>query len=427
MIKRVLFVISSLKDGGAERALSNITTNFPDDWEIDILVNDDKIIDYPYKGNVITLGLTKKSGTNILLFQLRVLINRIIKLKSLKKEKKYQACISFMDSANVANVLSGKKYCHVILSVRISLKQSARNPQYKYIVNPLATIFYNMADKIIAVSEGVRQELITDFSLNKEKVVTIENGYNLLEIRKQGQEELTEQEKKIIMGKKVIATTGRLSAQKGQWHLIRALTEVVKQIPDVILIIIGNGELEGYLKQLSKACKVDKNIFFAGHVSNPYKYLRYSDIFVFPSMFEGFPNALAEAVCMELPCISTDFRTGAREILAPDMNVQGSGIRGILEVEYGILTPLCSGKQYQDLSKPLEQAEKYLAEAMIRLLVSEQKRNAYRQKCQLRSEKLKINTVVNKWVAVVEDIGDVEKNKKKSKKIFGSQNIKSIK
>ena len=62
-MKSVLFVIPYLYNGGAERALSNITTHFPKDWEIDILVNSDKVKDYPFRGNILSLGIDKENGT----------------------------------------------------------------------------------------------------------------------------------------------------------------------------------------------------------------------------------------------------------------------------------------------------------------------------------------------------------------------------
>ena len=168
-MKKVLFVIPYLVEGGAERALSNITTHFPPEWHIDILVNDDTVVDYSYKGTILTLGFTGKMRTDSVLFQFRVFLRRVRRLRDLKKNGDYQACVSFLDSANIANVLSGRRYCRTVLSVRISLKQSAVKPQYKYVVNPLVKALYGFADKIVAVSAGIREELILDFGLKKEK------------------------------------------------------------------------------------------------------------------------------------------------------------------------------------------------------------------------------------------------------------------
>jgi len=326
-MKKVLFVIPYLVEGGAERALSNISTHFPPEWHIDILVNDDTVVDYFYKGTVLTLGFTGKRRTDSVLFQFRVLLRRVRRLRDLKKNGDYQACVSFLDSANIANVLSGRRYCRTVLSVRISLKQAAVKPQYKYVVNPLVKALYGFADKIVAVSAGIREELIVDFGLKKENIITIENGYNMERIRLQCEEKLGDQQERILYDKKIIATTGRLSLQKGQWHLIRAFSEVVKRVPNALLMIIGSGELEKYLKDLSKAYGLGDQVYFTGHVANPYKYLNRADVFVLPSLYEGFPNALAEAMCMGLPCIATDFRTGARELMAPDMDLLGEGIQ----------------------------------------------------------------------------------------------------
>ena len=203
-MKKVLFVIPYLVEGGAERALSNITTYFPPEWHIDILVNDDTVVDYSYEGTILTLGFTEKMKTDSVLFQFRVLLRRVRMLRDLKKNGNYQACISFLDSANIANVLSGRRYCKTILSVRISLKQSAIKPQYKYVVNPLVKALYGFADKIVAVSAGIREELIADFGLKKENIITIENGYNMEEIRLQCEERLSEQQEKLLYDKKII-------------------------------------------------------------------------------------------------------------------------------------------------------------------------------------------------------------------------------
>lgn len=401
-MKKVLFVIPYLVEGGAERALSNITTHFPPEWHIDILVNDDTVVDYPYKGTVLTLGFTGEMKTDSVFFQFRVLLRRVRRLRALKKRGDYQACVSFLDSANIANVLSGKRHCKTILSVRISLKQSAIKPQYRYVVNPLVKALYGFADKVVAVSAGIREELIADFGLKKENIITIENGYNMEEIRLQCEEKLSDQQEKILSDKKIIATTGRLSRQKGQWHLIRAFSEVVKKIPNAMLMIIGSGELEKELKDLSKAYGLEDQVYFTGHAANPYQYLKRADIFVLPSLYEGFPNALAEAVCMGLPCIATDFRTGARELLAPEMDLLGEEIQCVTEAQYGILTPVCSGKQYTDLNSPLESAELCLAEAMTEFLEDREKREKYSKRSRERSETLSIAKAVDSWMELIE-------------------------
>lgn len=401
-MKRVLFVIPYLVEGGTERALSNLTTNFPEDWEIDILVNNDKGAAYPFRGNILTLGITSKAKTDSVLFQAGVFFKRVRQLRILKRHGNYQACVSFLDSANVANILSGNSYCKVIVSVRSSLQQQSKLPQYKYVVVPLVKLLYNQADRVVAVSKGIKTELIKIFRVKQDKIVIIENGYDIVKIQKESSEKLSVAETERIAKRKLVVTTGRLTDPKGQWHLVRAFSEVTKKIPNAFLIIVGSGVLEEYLKYLVVEYKLDDSVYFTGHVDNPYKYMAQADIFVLPSLYEGFPNALAEAICLGCPCVATDFQTGARELLSPDNDLDVNRLECIQEVTYGILTPVCSGKKYRNNKEALEKAENKLSEAIVKLLQNEEKRKRYMNKSVLRRETLKIDTMVRKWIDIIE-------------------------
>ena len=152
--KKILIVIPYLHHGGAERVVSTLTQNFPEEIETDVLINSDIDAVYSVKGNVITLGIDKNPQTDSLFFQVGAFIKRNRKLRQLKKSGKYVACISFLDSANVSNIITGRHHCKVIVSVRNSLAEQGKLPQYKWIVNPLVKLLYNKADKIVAVSSG---------------------------------------------------------------------------------------------------------------------------------------------------------------------------------------------------------------------------------------------------------------------------------
>lgn len=213
----------------------------------------------------------------------------------------------------------------------------------------------------------------------------------------------------LLTGKKIVMTAGRLAEPKGQWHLIRAFTVVAKRVPEAVLVILGTGELKKYLEELVKRCNLEGRVIFAGYVSKPYQYEKYADVFVLSSLYEDFPNALAEVVCLGLPCIATDFSAGAREILAPEMKTEIKEIESIVEAEYGILTPICSGIQYADAKEPLEEPECFLTDAICSMLTDESKQKFYGQKSSMRGERLKIETVIDKWVNVIEESKDGER------------------
>lgn len=94
---KVLFVVSSLNTGGAQRVLSNIVTHLPDGWHIDILLNSSAKIVYPFKGNVISLGMKEPKDRSSWWYQLKVLLHRLWILKRLNRTRGYVACVSFFD------------------------------------------------------------------------------------------------------------------------------------------------------------------------------------------------------------------------------------------------------------------------------------------------------------------------------------------
>ncbi len=394
-MKKILFLISTLRGGGAERALCNITLAMPDNVEVDILVNSISEADYPHKGNIISINMPIKDHFTMM-YQLKAFIKRIIKIRKLKKEGKYDAYISFMDSANIANILSGKKDGKIILSVRTTISQS-KSWKYKYIVGPLAKIFYPFADYIVALSKGTRDDLVENFGLNKNKTLTIYNGYDINKIN----EKALEHDDSIVDGGKFyFITVGRLCEPKGQWHLLRAFSRVVKSYPESFLVICGKGPYEDMLKKMVSEIGIKDNVFFAGFLSNPFAMVNRCDVFVFPSLYEGFGNALIENMACGLPVIATDFRYGAREVLAPDTDYKFQCFDKIEYAEYGIITPVCSGKKYES-AQPLEKEELFLAEAMIKLMEDRELREKYASKSMKRANDFAIKKTVEQWLQLL--------------------------
>ena len=399
-MKKVLFVIRSLGGGGAERTLSNIVTHFPPDWDIDILVNHENLVQYPYKGNILSLDLVSDKRTSPLFITKEIWIKTRY-LKRLKKEKHYDVVLSFLDTSNIANILSGNKYSKNVISVHVNMFAKEAKLLYKVGAFFLFKLIYNRADRIITVSKEIERELLLRNPKLATITKTIVNGYDCREIMECASEE---PENNIdINDAKLVVTVGRLNEQKGQWHLIRAFSRVVEQVPDAYLLILGTGELLQYLQQIISALHLEKNVLLAGYCENPFWYEAKAQMFVMPSMYEGYPNALAEAICCGVPCIATDFHSGAREILAADLEDVKAKVDSIVELEYGILTPLCSGKRYHGC-EALEPAEECLAEAILMLLTDHEKREHYVQQCIKRREQLGIDSVIREWVGVFEEL-----------------------
>lgn len=400
-MKRIAFVIATLSSGGAERAVSNITTHLPEEYEADIILNDTANITYPYKGNIINLGLKPKVNKVNLWYQAKVLVRRVTLLRKLKKRNHYLGVLSFSDSANVANILSGNKHCKTILSIQNNLTKAKDNWAYRLIVNPLAKLIYNKADKVAAASEGVRKDLIDNFKLSPTNIITIYNGINCSFIQKRILEEVSPSEKCWPDTIYTLATMGRLVDQKGQWHLIRALTILKQNGLDFKLLILGEGPLKDYLVSLSQEIGLADNVFFCGFCDNPFKILKEADIYVFPSMYEGFSNALPEAMCNGIPCICTDCDSGPRELLAPDTDITYKNKDRIEYAQYGVLVPVCDGRHYKAYDK-LTKEESLMGQAIYNLLKDKQKQDEYRERQKQRVQQFDMDHIVRQWISAIE-------------------------
>ncbi|MFT3703610.1 MAG: glycosyltransferase family 4 protein [Agriterribacter sp.] len=111
---------------------------------------------------------------------------------------------------------------------------------------------------------------------------------------------------------RIIVCVGRLSPQKDQLTLLKAIKIVSKKI-DVKLMLVGEGESERELKVFVETNGL-QNIFFNGFEKAPVKFLSQSDLFVLPSLSEGLPGAIIEAMAAKVPVIATDI-PGNRELV----------------------------------------------------------------------------------------------------------------
>ena len=310
---RILIVTSTLSGGGLQRAVSNLSLFLPEDIEIDLLLNSTSEDDFPHRGNMISLGMMPGAKMDII-YQSRVFLKRFYKLIKLKKTGNYDVCLSFMESANIVNILTGGK-CDIIISIRGYIS-SRKSFQYKWIANPMMRLLYNYADQIIAISEGVKDDLIRRYTVNPGLIRTVYNIYDTNFLQKESQEEnfFFRREE----GRFYFLTSGRNVQVKGQWHLIRAFSEVAKKNAQARLVILGTGELEDYYVNLIEGYHIQDRVYLLGFLNCPFRIAGQCDVFVFPSLHEGFGNALIENMACGLPVIASDFRSGAREVLAPD-------------------------------------------------------------------------------------------------------------
>jgi len=334
--KKVIFFIPTLTGGGAERVVSELSLNMPDFIEQYIVLFENKV-SYPHKGIVRSLGLQAGTTKNLLAKAMQVLM-RFIGFRKIVNEIRPDAVFSFLE-ANKINALVGafsirNKY-NVILSERTATSRIELITKgfYGFINRISIRLLYNTADRIITVSEGIKEDLVKNFNINSNKVRAIYNPIDAGKLNSLVAEEV--EHPWFNDNVPLVINIGRLAKQKNQMDLLTGMRDLKK---DTVcrLIIIGEGELREDLKATIKSLGLENDVALLGFQKNPFKYIKRASLFVLSSMFEGFPNVLVEAMALGCPVISSDCPTGPGEILSPGIMVNpraGSFVRA----KYGIL------------------------------------------------------------------------------------------
>ena len=246
-------------------------------------------IDYEHKG--ILINLDCPSGRNLIV-KLKSFILKVYRLRKKKIEFKLDAVISFAEDPNIMNILSRTSE-KVIISVQ-TFPRLCYNNLRGGIFRLLIRLLYNKADLIVTASEGIKYDLVNNFGINKDKIRVIYNMLNIEAISYLSARNLNNKYASLFNNHKTIITAGRLTKEKGQWHLIRFFQKVKENVNESKLLLLGDGELRDHLISLSKKlgfktysiwgnAPINENydIYFLGFQNNPFNLISKAQIFLF--------------------------------------------------------------------------------------------------------------------------------------------------
>lgn len=301
--EKLLLISPMLHQGGFERVCITTARLLKPYYDVSIVIFDDADIAFDIRGlSIINIHLGVRNGK---LAKITNLMRRAVRVRKLKQRMKPVIAYSFGPSANMVNALSKTSLTRVFLGLR-GYQDVADDPKMK--------LYVRKADRIICCSKEI--EAIVQEKYGYLQTATLYNPYDAEGITELSKEKVTdlpwkmedEDRPRILIG------VGRDDPIKGFWHLIKAFYLVQKEIPQMRLIIMGDGSFE-QAKSLVSELQLEQKVYFPGVRKNPYKYLAVSEMFLLSSYTEGFPNVLVEAMILGRPLISTDCRTGPAEIL----------------------------------------------------------------------------------------------------------------
>lgn len=354
--RKVIILIPTLAHGGAERVVSSLSFQAPAHVEL-VLAVFERNISYPFQGRIESLdvALTKSLVPRVYRFFLRWW-----RFRRLLEKERPDAVISFGYSADIINIFTNRK---AVIRVDMFLTEG-RKGVWGSFTKCIAKFVFRRAYLILAVSEAIKMDLGETFGISTEKIRVLRNPIDVERIKKLSQEELPSAYQKVFEFPVVVAM-GRLTKQKGQWHIIKAFQEVKKQLPQAKLCILGKGSMEEELRSYVSSVGIAGDVYFAGWQENPYAFLGRARVFVLSSLWEGLPMVLLEAMACGLPIVSADCKSGPREILAPSTDVKFQ-TQEIEYAEFGALTPVCS--RSWEYRAQASREERLLAEALVRVL-----------------------------------------------------------
>lgn len=298
------FVISNLDSGGAERVLSTLCNYLAHQgFAVTLITLNEAVPDhYAISSEVhrVRLQLQGSAGG-----WWRRRLNNVKWLLLLRKSilrSSPDVVVSFMDAINVITLLST---FGTGLPVIISERVDPRYHNAGFPWNLLRPITYRRAAALVIQTEAVRTW--AGRVISPRRVHVIPNPAVSLTSTDQPDAELPP--KPFILG------IGRLSHQKGFDVLIRAFARCGDVTSRWRLAIIGKGEEEERLKLLAREVAVADRVHFLGTVSDVGRVLSEASLFVLPSRYEGFPNALMEAMAAGTAVITTDCPSGPAELV----------------------------------------------------------------------------------------------------------------
>lgn len=307
---KILFLIPTFGNGGAQRTVINIIKGLDDAFEKVIYVLENS---GPYKNElpkdvkIIELNF----------FNLKKMRYSFFHFPFVLFNEKPDIVFSTLESFNLLSIFTKK----ILFSKSKHIVRRAENFDEKMLSNftymSTCRYTYKNADFVFALSNGVKNELMNYLDIHQNiDVIYNPVDINTIEIRKN---DLIESN--VFLDSFVIIYVGRLSSEKNPIEILYALKKLIFDYNfPVKLLVLGEGEEKEMLQNYVNKNVLNKYVEFLGFIDNPYKYIAKSDVYILPSKREGLGHTLLESMLCETPIISAKVESGPLELIEENVN-----------------------------------------------------------------------------------------------------------
>lgn len=309
MTGRLGLFVPTLQGGGAERVILNLAGG---------LIRKDREVDLVLCQAEGALRDAVPEGVRLVNLGAGGVTAAIPALARYLRAARPVGLLAAMDHANLAAILArrlSRVRTRIVASVHVDLTRLAgAEGQVKVrLVHVARKWLYPLADAVVAVSDGVADELARSTRLRRDRITVIHNPIVTPELLAAAGQ-VPDHPWFRASEPPVVLAVGRLEPQKDFATLLRAFALLRRRRP-ARLVILGRGSMQAVLQEQARSLGVEGDAWFGGFQANPHQFMRAAGVLVLSSAYEGFGNVLVEALACGTPVVSTDCPSGPAEIL----------------------------------------------------------------------------------------------------------------
>jgi N-acetylgalactosamine-N,N'-diacetylbacillosaminyl-diphospho-undecaprenol 4-alpha-N-acetylgalactosaminyltransferase len=371
--EQLIFLIPSLAGGGAERVASTLLPYLARHFDLTLALLEDRR-SYPVPTDIRVAAFSRSLNSQAA--HVTRIPYHILALTRLIRRHSARIVLSFIEQANIINIMAS------YITGQQAVISQRTNPRQQYegkgllgkIISQTSGRLYPKAARIIAVSNGIKEIIVSDYKLDVRRIKVIPNPVDIASMGK-----MSKKEPSIALPGDYLLHVGRLNVKtKAHDILLNAFKKLHSFHPDLKLILVGDGPDKKQIEVMVKNLDLDKSVILAGWRENVYAFMARAKALVLCSRYEGWPNVLVEAMACGCPVIATDCQTGPREILD--------------DSKYGLLVPVDDPEA--------------LAHSVEKLLADESRRAYFQEQARKRAHDFDLEQIGPKYVNILQSIAE---------------------